>query len=380
MKKLVYADNAATTRLSQKAYERMLPYLLNEYGNASQPYSFARSPKRALKQARETIAECIGALPEEIFFTSCGTESDNWVINGAIKNELPIVTSSIEHHAILRPCEQAEMDGCNIVYLPVSKDGVVSVIEANQNMKSSSGLLSVMFANNEIGTIQPVAELAEVAHKKGWLFHTDAVQAIGHISIDVHRMGIDMLSASAHKFNGPKGVGFLYMKKGLVWPSFIKGGRQEYGFRAGTENVASIVGMATALEENLAQIHLSIERICGLENMLIEKLNALGVAYVHNGSENHIAGNVSLSFPGFNGEAIMHRLDLKGICVSTGSACDSKKTQISHVLKAIGIDNVLAKGTIRVSLGKYNTIEDVNIVLVCNNTDGLDETNSSCSY
>lgn len=363
MKKLVYADNAATTRLSQKAYERMLPYLLNEYGNASQPYSFARSPKRALKQARETIAECIGALPEEIFFTSCGTESDNWVINGAIKNELPIVTSSIEHHAILRPCEQAEMDGCNIVYLPVSKDGVVSVIEANQNMKSSSGLLSVMFANNEIGTIQPVAELAEVAHKKGWLFHTDAVQAIGHISIDVHRMGIDMLSASAHKFNGPKGVGFLYMKKGLVWPSFIKGGRQEYGFRAGTENVASIVGMATALEENLAQIHLSIERICGLENMLIEKLNALGVAYVHNGSENHIAGNVSLSFPGFNGEAIMHRLDLKGICVSTGSACDSKKTQISHVLKAIGIDNVLAKGTIRVSLGKYNTIEDVNMIV-----------------
>ena len=168
MKKLVYADNAATTRLSPKAYESMLPYLLNEYGNASQPYSFARSPKRALKQARETIAECIGALPEEIFFTSCGTESDNWVINGAIKNELPIVTSSIEHHAILRPCEQAEMDGCNVVYLPVSKDGVVSVIEANQNMKSSSGLLSVMFANNEIGTIQPVAELAEVAHKKVW--------------------------------------------------------------------------------------------------------------------------------------------------------------------------------------------------------------------
>lgn len=363
MKKLVYADNAATTRLSPKAYESMLPYLLNEYGNASQPYSFARSPKRALKQARETIAECIGALPEEILFTSCGTESDNWVINGAIKNELPIVTSSIEHHAILRPCEQAEMDGCNVVYLPVSKDGVVSVIEANQNMKSSSGLLSVMFANNEIGTIQPVAELAKIAHKKGWVFHTDAVQAIGHISIDVHRMGIDMLSASAHKFNGPKGVGFLYMKKGLVWPSFIKGGRQEYGFRAGTENVASIVGMATALEENLAQIHLSIERICGLENKLIEKLNALGVAYVHNGSENHIAGNVSLSFPGFNGEAIMHRLDLKGICVSTGSACDSKETQISHVLKSIGIDDVLAKGTIRVSLGKYNTIDDVNMIV-----------------
>lgn len=363
MKKLVYADNAATTRLSPKAYESMLPYFLSEYGNASQPYSFARSPKRALKQARETIAGCIGALPEEILFTSCGTESDNWVVNGAIKNELPIVTSSIEHHAILRPCEQAEKDGFNVVYLPVSKEGVVSIIEANQNMKSSSGLLSIMFANNEIGTIQPVAELAEIAHKKGWVFHTDAVQAIGHISIDVHKMGIDMLSASAHKFNGPKGVGFLYMKKGLVWPSLIKGGSQEYGGRAGTENIASIVGMATALEENITQMNLYIERLRSLENLLIEKLNAFGITYVRNGSEHHIAGNVSLSFPGFDGESIMHRLDLKGICVSTGSACDSKETQISHVLKAISIDDVLAKGTIRVSLGKYNTIEDVNLIV-----------------
>lgn len=363
MKKLVYADNAATTRLSQKAYERMLPYLLNEYGNASQPYSFARSPKRALKQARETIAECIGALPEEIFFTSCGTESDNWVVEGAKSNNMPIVTSSIEHHAILRPCEQAFKSGCSIVYLPVSCCGVISVAEAKRMMSLPNGLLSVMFANNEIGTIQPVVELAEAAHEKGWLFHTDAVQAVGHTPISVHSMGIDMLSASAHKFNGPKGIGFLYVRKGIEWPSFIKGGAQEFGCRAGTENIASIVGMATALEENTAQMNQNMEHLRCLENRLIDSLNTSGIKYVRNGSDNHIIGNVSLSFPGFKGETIMHRLDLKGICVSTGSACDSKEMQISHVLKAIGIDNVLAKGTIRVSLGRYNTLEDVDMIV-----------------
>lgn len=197
MKRLVYADNAATTRLSEKAYERMLPFLMNEYGNASQLYSFARSPKKALKQARETIAGCIGALPEEIFFTSCGTESDNWVIDGAVRQKMPIVTSSIEHHAVLRPCRQAEEDGISVAYLPVSTEGVVSVRNAEQRMKDISGLLSVMFANNEIGSVQPVAELAEAAHKRGWVFHTDAVQAVGHTPIDVHQMGIDLLSASA---------------------------------------------------------------------------------------------------------------------------------------------------------------------------------------
>ena len=217
MKKLVYADNAATTRLSEKAYESMLPFLLNDYGNVSQLYSFARSPKRALRQAREVIADCIGigALPEEIFFTSCGTESDNWVINGAVRKQLPIVTSSIEHHAILRPCEQAEKDGDHVTYLPVSSVGVVSVSEAMRSMNAPNGLLSVMFANNEIGTIQPVEDLVGAAHSKGWLFHTDAVQAVGHTPINVHQMKIDMLSASAHKFNGPKGVGFLYINKGI---------------------------------------------------------------------------------------------------------------------------------------------------------------------
>lgn len=359
MKKMIYADNAATTRLSQKALESMLPYLQNEYGNASQLYSFARSPKKALKEAREIIANCIGAQPDEIYFTSCGTESDNWVINGAALQKMPIVTSSIEHHAILRSCETVSKFGCSVTFLPVTHEGTVLPLMAKRAMNSSKGLLSVMYANNEIGTIQPIKKLSSVAHSKGWILHTDAVQAIGHTVINVRDLGIDMLSASAHKFNGPKGIGFLYKKKDLVWPSFIKGGSQEMGMRAGTENVASVVGMATALEENVVAIKDNETQLAHLEDVLVSALSDLGISFHRNGSLNHMMGNVSLSFPNHDGESIMHRLDLKGICVSTGSACDSKETQVSHVLKAIGVDESFAKGTIRLSFGKYNTEQDV---------------------
>ena len=359
MKEYVYADNAATTRLSNKAFESMLPYLQNEYGNASQLYSFARSPKKALKEARQVIANCIGAQPSEIFFTSCGTESDNWVINGAVQQHLPIVTSSIEHHAILRPCESAKRCGCSVSLLPVTKEGIVLSSSVKEVVHSSCGLLSVMYANNEIGTIQPIKELATIAHENGWLMHTDAVQAIGHTRINVRELGVDMLSASAHKFNGPKGIGFLYIKEGVNWPALIKGGTQENGLRAGTENVASIVGMATALEENVISICENESHLAHLEEILISNLSRSGIAFYRNGAENHIKGNVSLSFPNRSGESIMHRLDLKGICVSTGSACDSKETQISHVLKAIGLEEMLAKGTIRISLSKYNTEHDM---------------------
>lgn len=224
---------------------------------------------------------------------------------------------------------------------------------------SSCGLLSVMYANNEIGTIQPIKELATIAHENGWLMHTDAVQAMGHTRINVRELGIDMLSASAHKFNGPKGIGFLYIKEGIDWPSLIKGGAQEKGLRAGTENVASIVGMATALEENVISICENESYLAHLEEILISNLSRSGIVFYRNGAENHIRGNVSLSFPNRSGESIMHRLDLKGICVSTGSACDSKETQISHVLKAIGLEEMLAKGTIRISLSKYNTEQDM---------------------
>ena len=359
MKEYVYADNAATTRLSNKAFESMLPYLQNEYGNASQLYSFARLPKKALKEARQVIANCIGAQPGEIFFTSCGTESDNWVINGAVQQHLPIVTSSIEHHAILRPCESAKRCGCSVSLLPVTKEGIVLSSSVKEVVHSSCGLLSVMYANNEIGTIQPIKELATIAHENGWLMHTDAVQAIGHTRINVRELGVDMLSASAHKFNGPKGIGFLYIKEGVNWPALIKGGTQENGLRAGTENVASIVGMATALEENVISICENESHLAHLEEILISNLSRSGIAFYRNGAENHIKGNVSLSFPNRSGESIMHRLDLKGICVSTGSACDSKETQISHVLKAIGLEEMLAKGTIRISLSKYNTEHDM---------------------
>ena len=359
MKEYVYADNAATTRLSNKAFESMLPYLQNEYGNASQLYSFARFPKKALKEARQVIANCIGAQPGEIFFTSCGTESDNWVINGAVQQHLPIVTSSIEHHAILRPCESAKRCGCSVSLLPVTKEGIVLSSSVKEVVHSSCGLLSVMYANNEIGTIQPIKELATIAHENGWLMHTDAVQAIGHTRINVRELGVDMLSASAHKFNGPKGIGFLYIKEGVNWPALIKGGTQENGLRAGTENVASIVGMATALEENVISICENESHLAHLEEILISNLSRSGIAFYRNGAENHIKGNVSLSFPNRSGESIMHRLDLKGICVSTGSACDSKETQISHVLKAIGLEEMLAKGTIRISLSKYNTEHDM---------------------
>lgn len=359
MKEYVYADNAATTRLSDKAFESMLPYLQNEYGNASQLYSFARSPKKALKEARQVIANCIGAQPSEIFFTSCGTESDNWVINGAVQQHLPIVTSSIEHHAILRPCESAKRCGCSVSLLPVTKEGIVLSSSVKEVVHSSCGLLSVMYANNEIGTIQPIKELATIAHENGWLMHTDAVQAIGHTRINVRELGVDMLSASAHKFNGPKGIGFLYIKEGVNWPALIKGGAQENGLRAGTENVASIVGMATALEENVISICENESHLAHLEEILISNLSRSGIAFYRNGAENHIKGNVSLSFPNWSGESIMHRLDLKGICVSTGSACDSKETQISYVLKAIGLEEMLAKGTIRISLSKYNTEHDM---------------------
>ena len=355
-KKHIYADNAATTALSRKAYDAMQPFLLCDYGNASQPYAFSRNPKKALQEARACIADCVGATSEEIFFTSCGTESNNWVIQGAFRQGKHVVTSSIEHHSILRPCAVYG----NATFIPVSKEGVViydSFRAALDN--NTSGLASIMFANNEIGTVEPIAELAEIAHQKGWLFHTDAVQAVGHIPINVKELGIDLLSSSAHKFNGPKGIGFLYKKKGIELPSLLMGGSQEFGNRAGTENVPSIVGMATALQENMDSLQMNVTHLQHLEELLINGLKDNKISFCRNGATNHIAGNISLSFPGADGEALLHRLDLIGISVSTGSACDSKETQISHVLKAIHLDEQLAKGTIRVSLGRWNNEEEI---------------------
>ena len=366
MKQYVYADNAATTKIDKDAYDAMIPYILEEYGNASQPYAFSRNPKRALQESRETIASCIGASPEEIFFTSGGTESDNWAIKSVVSSsdaKNKIVTSAFEHHAVLHSFTTMERNGCQAEYLQPNSNGEVTVEELRRRLKEGTALVSIMFANNEIGSIQPIKELCEYAHSKGVLFHTDAVQAVGHIKIDVKELGIDLLSASAHKFNGMKGCGFLYIRKGCRLIPYMDGGSQEYGHRAGTENIPGIVCMATALKNNCRYLIENQERIKDLERCLLKGLSEEGIEYIRNGGENTLPGLISLSFPGADGEAILHRMDLMGICISTGSACNSKDTETSHVLKAIGLVDKLARGTIRISLGKNNTFEDVEKIV-----------------
>lgn len=362
MRMFIYADNAATTKLDVDAFEAMKPFLLNEYANVSQPYSFSRKSKEALIESRKIIAECIHAEPEEIYFTSGGTESDNWAIKGIffLNQKRKIITSKIEHHAILHSTRAIEQMGGELIYLKPTKEGLITVEELSSAITEGTSLVSVMLANNEIGTIQPIKELSQLAHKVGIIFHTDAVQAVGHIKIDVQDLGVDMLSASAHKFNGPKGVGFLYIKKGTSIIPYVDGGLQESSLRAGTENVASIVGMAYALKKNCQCIDTNINKVRELENNLISLLDIAGNKdIIKNGGNNTLAGNISLSFKNQDGEALLHRLDLRGICVSTGSACNSKNMTISHVLQAIGLDEEYAKGTIRISLGKDNTKEEV---------------------
>ena len=364
MKRFIYADNAATTQLDIDAFEAMKPYLLDEYGNASQPYSFARKPKKALREARTIIAECINASPEEIYFTSGGTESDNWAIKGIALNgaAAQIITSQIEHHAILNSCRAVEAIGIPVIYLSVTKQGVVEPAILESAITNSTKLVSVMYANNEIGSIQPIKELCEIAHNNGALFHTDAVQAVGHIHIDVKELGVDLLSASAHKFNGPKGIGFLYVKKGTAIQPYANGGSQELSLRAGTENIAAIIGMAVALKKNCERIHKTNNHLSNLESELLRLLEEYNISFIRNGAESHLAGNISLSFPGKDGEAIMHILDLHGICISTGAACDSVNTEVSHVLQAINLPEEYAKGTVRISLGRNNTSEDVQFI------------------
>lgn len=365
MRQFIYADNAATTRLDSAALEAMTPWLLEEYGNASQPYTFSRKPKRALAEARATIAECIGASPEEIYFTSGGTESDNWVIKSSAFSDLgkrTMITSAFEHHAVLHSCTAIQRLGFPVTYISPSNDGYITPALLEENITDCTRLVSVMFANNEIGTIQPIRRLCEIAHAHGALFHTDAVQAVGHVKINVQELGIDFLSASAHKFNGPKGIGFLYIRSGVELIPYADGGAQENAHRAGTENVASIVGMAAALKRNCDLLQQHQLHILNLEQQLLSHLDTAGAPYKRNGGASSLPGLLSLSFPGQDGEAILHRMDLMGISISTGSACDSVNTEISHVLKAIGLDEDHAKGTVRISLGRYNSETDVEAI------------------
>jgi len=366
LKQHIYADNAATTKLDRAVFEAMTPWLLEEYGNASQPYSFARKPKKALADARASIAECIGALPEEIYFTSGGTESDNWVIKSLAlsdREKRATITSAFEHHAVLHSCAAIERLGYPVIYMRPSDEGYIALKTLEKHITDHTRLISVMFANNEIGSIQPIRELCKAAHVHGALFHTDAVQAVGHIGIDVHALGVDFLSASAHKFNGPKGIGFLYIRKGVALPPYADGGAQERTYRAGTENVASIVGMATALRGNVDLLEQNQRRLLRLEGQLVTQLDEAGAVYKRNGGADKLPGLLSLSFPGKDGEAILHRMDLMGISISTGSACDSVNMEISHVLQAIRLREDYARGTVRISLGKNNTEEDVEKIV-----------------
>lgn len=357
---MIYADNAATTKLDIDAFEAMKPYFFDRYGNASQPYSFSSTAKKALKAARETIAECIGASPEEIYFTSGGTESNNWAIKGSLAHDdiRAIITSKFEHHSILLACERIEKLGYPVAYIHPTKYGFVTPDILKNSITNKTKLVSVMMVNNEIGTVQPIKELCVIAHRYGAIFHTDAVQAVGHIKIDVQELGVDLLSCSAHKFNGPKGIGFLYVRNGTKLSAYVDGGAQEFGMRAGTENVAYIVGMATALKKNIMAIEKSQIHLRELEQIILEALSNAQIDYIRNGNEPYIPGNLSLSFKGFEGEMLLHRLDLMGIMVSTGSACDSKNTQISHVLQAIEATGNYALGTIRISLSRENTKEE----------------------
>ena len=362
MKQMIYADNAATTKLDIEAFEAMKPYLLENYANASQPYSFSRVVKKALKESREIIAKCINAEPEEVYFTSGGTESDNWAIKGIAYNDSSrnaIITSNIEHHAVLNSCRQVERLGVPVAYVPANEEAIITPEILKKFITKQTKLVSVMMANNEVGSIQPIKELCEIAHENGAIFHTDAVQVVGHIPVDVKALGVDLFSASAHKFNGPKGVGFLYIKKGTNIIAHENGGQQEKTLRAGTENIASILGMAIALRNNCNNLEKNISYIESLENKLLETLTNSRIDFIKNGSIYKIPGNISLSFKGYDGEAIMHRLDLQGICISTGAACDSVNTQLSHVIEAIKVPAEYANGTIRISLGKNNTEEEV---------------------
>ena len=366
MKTLIYADHAATTSLSPAAFEAMKPWLTGNYGNPSTLYSFAHAPRRAIRAARETIASQIGAHPDEIFFTSGGTEADNWAIKGsayADADKHATITSAFEHHAVLRSCAAIERLGYPVAYMQPTADGYITPEILNSYITGSTRLVSVMMVNNELGTLQPIKDLCEVAHSCGAVFHTDAVQALGHIHVNVSDLKVDLLSASAHKFNGPKGIGFLYIRSGISIHPFFDGGRQEHQMRAGTENVAGIIGMATALQENCLQMEASQVHLKKLESALIGRLQENRIRFHTNGGNNTLPGLVSISFPGLDGEVLLHQLDLiGGICLSTGSACNSESAEISHVLRAIRMDDESAKGTIRISFGKENTIDEAHVI------------------
>ena len=365
---MIYADNAATTKPSKAAVAAMLPYLEEYYGNPSSLYAFGQKAKEALEDARARIAKCLNADPREITFTSGGSEADNQALRtaaalGAKKGKKHIVSTAFEHHAILHTLDALKKEGFEITLLDVHENGIVTAEEVAAAIREDTCLVTVMYANNEIGTIQPIAEIGAVCREKGVLFHTDAVQAVGHLHIDVKAENIDMLSLSGHKFHGPKGIGVLFAKKGIRLESLINGGAQERNKRAGTENIPAIVGMAAALEENLAHLDENNARLIRLRDKLIAGLNEIPHSDLNGDPQRRLPSNVSFCFEAIEGESMLLLLDDKGICASSGSACTSGSLDPSHVIMAIGRPHEVAHGSLRLSLGEDTTEEDVDTII-----------------
>lgn len=367
MSGFVYADNAATTALSETAFNAMLPYLKEHYGNPSSLYSFARTARRALEDARATTAAAIGALPEEIYFTGGGTEADNWALKGAAQmlsgKGKHIISSKIEHHAVLHSLEHLKKQGFEITYLDVDGFGRVDPDSLRAAIRPDTILVSIMAANNEIGTVEPIAQLGAIAREKGVLFHTDAVQAMGHIPIRVKDMNIDLLSMAGHKFRGPKGVGALYVRKGVKLPPLIHGGGQERGERSGTENVAGIAGMAAALGDAVKNMDENTCRITAMRDRLIEGVLRIPYSRLTGDPVNRLPGTASFAIEYIEGESMILLLDAAGICASSGSACSTGSLDPSHVLLAIGLTHEIAHGSLRLTLGEANRMEDVETIL-----------------
>lgn len=364
----VYADNAATTQMSDSVLKAMMPLLTDIYGNPSSLHSVGQIAKEHLEAARETVAECIGADPKEIYFTSGGSEADNQAIRsaayiGARKGKKHIISSKFEHHAVLHTLDALKKEGFTVTLLDVYSNGIVKPEDVANAITDETCLVTIMTANNEIGTIQPIAEIGKICKEKGVLFHTDAVQAVGHIPVNVKDMNCDMLSVSAHKFHGPKGVGFLYARKGILLTNIIYGGAQERNKRAGTENMASIVGMATAIKDATDHLQENAEKVTAMRNRLIDGLNGIERSRINGDLEHHLPGTLNMCFEGIEGESLLLLLDAKGICASSGSACTSGSLDPSHVLLSIGVPVEIAHGSLRLSISEYNTMEQMDHIV-----------------
>lgn len=364
----VYADNAATTQMSENVLKAMMPLLTDIYGNPSSLHSIGQVAKEYLENARETVADCIGADPKEIYFTSGGSEADNQAIRsaayiGARKGKKHVISSKFEHHAVLHTLDALKKEGFTVTLLDVYSNGVVKPEDVENAITDETCLVTIMTANNEIGTIQPIAEIGKICKEKGVLFHTDAVQAVGHIPVNVKDMNVDMLSVSAHKFHGPKGVGFLYARKGILLTNIIYGGAQERSKRAGTENMASIVGMATAIKEATDHLEENAAKVTAMRNRLIDGLKGIERSRINGDLEHHLPGTLNMCFEGIEGESLLLLLDAKGICASSGSACTSGSLDPSHVLLSIGVPVEIAHGSLRLSISEYNTMEQMDHIV-----------------